>query len=205
MKYAIWALVVVVIIGTIVLAYPSIRDGLRKLNYAPVKTRTRIAELSDGCYRYKQDYKYYPGQARPAEIGGGEGQSSGAQILARAMFTKVEYNGEVRHGVSNYATYREDELLDADGIRGLISDMYPHDPMPILYYPSRIAVSGMAQYVEADNAVHTDAHKGGDFHEFIKDKRFGTDHPQMDGEFLLIAPGADRKYFTEDDLTNWDR
>ena len=44
--------------------------------------------------------------------------------------------------------------------------------------------------------------KGGDFAEFIRACFDGKLGRLDETDFLLIAPGADRKYFTEDDLTN---
>jgi len=168
--------------------------GCRK--HEPVETYKRINELSDGCSVYKSDTKFFPGQQTLDWVG----RNSGAQVLARAMFT-----GDGQWPTSYYAAYRAGDLIDANGRRNVISDQYD-DPMPILYYPSRIGVSGVAQYVEADNAVHSDPHKGGDFQAFIRDTRFGaSDTPHMEDEFLLIAPGDDRKYFTDDDIVNWNR
>jgi len=170
-----------------------------------MKCETRIGELNDGCMQYFQDWRSYPGQAMAPTIGSGEGQVSGAQVLARAMFTKRDVKGAVlERRVSNYATYMDGDLIDADGRTGLVSDRYPGNPMPILYYPSRSNAHGMAQFLEADNAVHSDAHRGDwGFYRSIRDEQYGTDTPRKTGKFLLIGAGADRKYFSGDDQHNW--
>jgi hypothetical protein len=82
--------------------------------------------------------------------------------------------------------------------------------MPICYYPSRPGTGGRPpadQYAYDHNNVHTDDHCApGDFHEFIEDPRYDDPaRPVRDGEFLLIAPGADRRYFTQDDVVNYAR
>lgn len=164
-------------------------------------TAARINELTDGARQYKMDTKYYPGQTTESWGSGTDGQLTGSQVFTRAMFT---HKGNFP--ASNYASYRREDLISADGREHVMSDRWPDDPMPICYYPSRVNMSGLAQFVEADNAAHTDAHKGGDFHKFIRDTRFGTSNlPHNDGEFLLIAPGLDRKYFTDDDIVNFNR
>ncbi len=152
-----WVIVVCGIILVACLMVPTVTSEPHSAYVT--RSKMRIGELSDGCNQYKQDNERYPGQMQAATIGTGKGPRSGAQFLARAMFTKVMADGETQYPVGRYVTYIEGDLIDADGVTGLVSDRFP-DPMPILYYPSRIGVSGLAQYVEADNAVHTDAHRG---------------------------------------------
>ena len=59
------------------------------------------------------------------------------------------------------------------------------------------------RYRFTDNEAHTGAGRAA-FYTAITDDRFpGGGTPHQAGRFLLIAPGADREYFTPDDLTNW--
>ena len=168
------------------------------------RSRTRISELDDGCRQYRQDHKHFPGQSSPDKIGSGRGQLTGAQVLARAMFTKG-----ATYPAPNYAMYKESDLLtSSDGVNyaDTVSDCFPIERRPVLYYPARIGVEGVAQFVEADNAAIAGWRRNGEFERFIQT----VDPPEQDrhpcaGEFLLIAPGPDREYFTEDDVTNWDR
>ena len=208
MKLGTGILVAIALVGIAVLAYCVISDYGQPDMWstgAHSKIGKRIGELDDGCRQYKQDTKYFPGQSGVIPIGSGKDQLTGAQILARAMFTKTMPDGKTQYPTSNYATYKESDLIDADGRTGVISDGHPTNPMPILYYPARFGVDGMAQYVEADNAVHTDGHKGGNFREFITDMYFKDKKiPYNDGEFLLISAGAGRKYFS-DDIGNWSK
>jgi hypothetical protein len=80
--------------------------------------------------------------------------------------------------------------------------------MPVLYYPSRLGSRGLAQYVEADNAVYTIGHAGGNFLEFIVNRavhpRGTRSIPHRAGSFLVIAAGRDRLYFTGDDIANFE-
>lgn len=101
-----------------------------------------------------------------------------------------------------YSPYKEAYLFtppDTDRPNTL-ADGYPR-PMAVCYYYPRPDKAGLERYIEADNAAYTAGHKGGDFREFLrrlhKKKRW-----RPDGQVLLIAPGLDRKYFTDDDITN---
>lgn len=198
----------VVLVATVVVVVPLLafylsHDSAIRSTFHPPGL-TRLGELDDGCRQYKQDTKYYPGQLNSNVIGRGKAQLTGAQVLARAMFTKTLPDGTAQYPTSEYATYKEGDLIDANGRTGVISDGHRDDPMPVLYYPARFGVDGVAQFVEADNAAHTDGHKGGSFREFITDGSFGReDCPYNEGEFLLITAGPDRKYFTWDDYKNW--
>jgi len=207
MKTALRLVLVIVLVGAVLVwLIVAISQSTCGAGKYIVKSVTRIDELADGCEQYKQDNKHYPGQANPDEIGSGAGKVTGAQVLAQAMFTKEMSDGLTTYPVSQYATYMDGDLIDADGREALITDRYPVDKRPVLYYPARIGVDGMAQFVEADNAAHTDGNKGGDFQEFIRiyDDPDKATHPRA-GKFLLIAPGDDRVYFTGDDLTNYSR
>jgi len=165
------------------------------------KSANRVADLDAGLRWYKEDMKHFPGQLAPERIGSGKGQFTGAQILALAMFSK---DGTFPR--SNYALYKQTDLIEADGRQHVVGDEYWRNERPICYYPARLGVDGLAQYVEADNAAHTDPHKGGDFRAFIRTHNSGSSSvPPHPGEFLLIAPGDDRKYFTDDDVVNWNR
>lgn len=174
-----------------------------------LKSKTRIGELNDGCLKYKQDMKYYPGQSGTAVP---SGSNTGAKILAEAMFSEVDSNGNItRSGMSKYATYKEPDMLtkdDGSKYTGTISDCFPGEKRPIVYYPSRIGVSGTDQYVVDDNKDITGPWSS--FPTDIKDGRFGTDNPHMDGKFILVGPGPNRTYAdmqsTEskfDNLYNW--
>ena len=94
-----------------------------------------------------------------------------------------------------------------------LSDCYGGKPMAIMYFPARPEKTGLAQYVETDNRDYlvnnekSDAAfkgwTGGTFAEFVRDKRStSTAVPYNPGKYLLIAPGWDRKYGTNDDIMN---
>jgi len=178
-----------------------------------------IAGLSNGALLYKTDHHYYPGQqyvnklpdpADPYNTG-----VTGSQFLAAAMygytFNDIEtlsprpvstdfMDYEPRHLFTWEGKYGEDNLVR----RNTISDMFP-TPMPICYYPSRMGPTGTNQYKKSDNKVYTDKARGtGSRDTFawrIWNKPLGT--AVMDRQFLLISPGRDRKYFTQDDINNF--
>jgi len=194
----------------VVTCWVSIPSPPTAMAYSPSKAGLRpmvlIGNLADGCEQYRQDNKHYPGQMNPNAIDSEEGQLTGAQILARAMFTGTTDTGEDRYPVSEYVNYTKGDLIDVDGRTGVITNRYSDDNRPVCYYLARIDVDGIAQFVEADNAAHTDPHKGGDFQEFIQSFEYpGGDANAKTRKFLLLAPGPDRLYFTKDDVTNWSR
>ena len=177
---------------------PTVASALKTGHKAACKARIR--ELADGCYQYKSDEKYFPGQ-----ITAGATWNSGAELLARAMFTK-----DGQYPTSGYATYKFTDLLtSAEGASyaNTVWDRFPQDKMPILYYPSHIGEAGRAQFHVQDNQSITGSWSG--FGSIIQDNRFGTtDMPYMDKEFLLFAAGVNRDYLdesgTSDNLVNWN-
>ena len=182
---------------------PTVQTAIRSAYVA--RSKTRIGELDDGCRQYKQDTKYFPGQLDSSVLG----TMSGAQVLAKAMFTKG-----AAYPTSNYATYKESDLLTtSDGapfasthFGGTIADHFPVEKRPILYYPSRFGVSGRSQYVFSDNDQLTGAWSG--WSTYIQDGSFGeSDTPFNAGEFLLIAAGADenREFADGDNVQNWGK
>lgn len=164
---------------------PTVASALKMGSKA--SCQTRIGELSDGCAVYKLDNYYYPGRQNLNWVG-----ITGAELLARAMFTKDQ-----EWPTSNYATYKESDILtesDHTAYAGTISDTFPQETMPILYYPSRVNQLGCGQYQVSDNKRITDVTgpwSQTSFEEFILDPRFGTDMPHGDKEFLIIAAGVD--------------
>jgi len=168
------------------------------------KTGVRMARLEQGATQYKREKYYFPGQAETAILGGNPGQLTGSQFLARVLFTPPNGKYPDDFPQSGYAEFKPDVLF-TDGTRdNVISDGYP-DPMPICYYPARVTERGLKQYVYEDNAVHTRGREGGEFYEFIRDANRLGEQPYKPDAFLLVAPGPDRRYFTDDDLTNWTR
>jgi len=105
-----------------------------------------------------------------------------------------------------YVPLEEDMLSTIEGRANTFADTFKPDEMAICYYVSRIGQTDLTQFVEGDNTAYTNSHTGTrTFADFITDKRISDDSttPYNTGEFLLIAPGLDRLYFTNDDLKNW--
>ena len=177
---------------------PTVSSALAMGHKAACKAR--IGELDDGCRQYKMAQKYFPGQ-RTADWAGGS--LNGAQVLAKAMFTK---NGD--WPTSNYASYKAKDLLttgDGTGYADTIEDRFPRDKRPYLYYPSRVDASGVSQYLVADNLAITGTWSN--FGTFVTDSGFGTSIARNSGEFLIIGAGVDREFVTSDtdNLVNWNK
>jgi len=165
------------------------------------KASARIATLAGGLSTYVTHYSLYPGQDDISALGDGSGQITGSTRLAWAMFTPRGGTIAADFPSNGYVDYEAEWLLNAGGSRNddYLSDGFVKEKA-ICYYPSIPGRSGMAQYDFDHNADLTGGSES-EFEEFIEDPRF--DGPVKDGTYLLIAPGEDGEYFTEDDKTNW--
>ncbi len=154
---------------------------------------------------------------------------TGTQWLSLSVFTDPDGNSR-DFPEAAYMDYRDGMFMDPGdvaGLEGTIADTFP-DPLPVCYYPCRRMHTGKTadgdeyrQYQLTDNEAYTDDHDGGsfsqaDFSTFIAPPAYGETEPNgrpivdpnatppyKDGQFLLIAPGRDRQYFTNDDITNF--
>jgi len=211
----------IVVITIITLLISILLPALSKANKlaACSRTRARVSELAAGCEAYHTDNGYYPGQQYHSELMGDGGSFTGSQWLAKALFTNPSTTPSFPQ--ARYAPLRVgDDLFDyQDGGNTYPNTISDRDdstgtPMPILYYPARLGVSGLGQYKVGDNSVYknsdgSDVNWGGNgtgqsaFEQYIKDRRFGGDAsttPYRPQQFLMIAAGMDRKYGTKDDI-----
>lgn len=155
--------------------------------------------------------------------------TTGSQLLTRAMFTSKEGN----FPTDGYVPFSSNLVkADINGVH-CISDDYPDeeprkDQHPILYFPSRMGNKGTVEdafvtelYKDGDNSWQINAGHVAEnpppdsdpldrFKWLAADPRFsvkvgGVDVPKglHTESFLLIAAGEDGKYFTEDDVKNW--
>ncbi|MEN6505194.1 MAG: prepilin-type N-terminal cleavage/methylation domain-containing protein [Planctomycetaceae bacterium] len=92
--------------------------------------------------------------------------------------------------------------------RFVLSDGFGTERMPIAYFVTNpIHGGGPAQFQLSQNSVMTDpattpAIAQAGFEAKITNP-LTPGRPYKDQEFLLIAPGMDRKWFTDDDRKNW--
>ncbi|MFP4106417.1 MAG: type II secretion system protein [Phycisphaerae bacterium] len=197
--------VISIIILLVTIIVPSIQNVIQT-SYA-TKTQSFIVELNSGALNYSQQNNgYYPGQTVLGQIG--SGGYTGSQVLAARLFGYEldDINNEDREPAGGYVTYRKDRLQDIDGKPGTIVDAW-NIPEPIAYFPSHPGRQGTDQFKYGDNSAYFNSGDGssGDFKSLISQQGFaGGNTPRMDGQFLLIAPGIDRKFFQGgDDLKNW--
>lgn len=203
-------LIVIAIISIlVVIAVPSIYKARQQADLA--QSRARMISLEDGLSAFHafDGRNYFPGQDSrgQAKLSGGMVAS---ELLARAMWTPREedyLDSDTPDGYPSgvYSGYSEDYEIEYEGVDHLPSDAFGSDPMPILYYPARPGTIGRdadAQYKYKDNDDITPDAKQSDFYDFIT---FQNSKPYAPGKFLLISAGVDRRYFTEDDLTNFER
>jgi type II secretory pathway pseudopilin PulG len=195
-------LIVIAIIMLLVgIFIPSVASIMRSA--AATKTRARMKELENGIDAYHGRIGYYPGQV------GYDNSYTGSQWLARAMYTPLQAKNEGGDPLDEFPTNAFCEYVDKhlfkDGNREYtLSDLFGK-PMAICYYRSNIKERHtLDQYAYDHNKDHTGGDKNkGEFEEVIRDpaEPAGT-LPHNDGQYLLIAPGADREYFTSDDVNN---
>ena len=224
-------LTVVIIIGLLAaILLPTVTSAI-KTAYA-AQSRTRVNSLDKGCELYKKEHLLYPGQRYMQTTGALQLNKTGSQVLAASMYlydlAKTTYPAPAdlipRGG---FDTYKEEFLVPDGKQTGKLSTdcpFYLSDGFPrqqayaILYFP---AVPGSQNTVDPasgnyryeHNQLHTDflpvnAHGTNQKTEFfrrITDDRFAVTpgRPFRYNQFLLIAPGPDRKYFTADDVRNF--
>ena len=201
--------IIMLLLGMVV---PSIHRAI-SLGYA-ANSAAHIRSLAAGIDLYKQDTGYYPGQKY--DFGGLEG----SQGLARAMFTPKGGSFPDDWPQSAYCSLEDGKMLESTNPADdpFVLDGYP-DGNPIHYYPSKIGKEGKpahVQYDSDDGPHHSKPNVEGYFNQFITRGTGPSDWesssnppadsvPYNDGKYILVAPGPDGMYFTNDDVTNFQR
>ena len=187
-----------VVIGIIALLasilLPSINAALRAGRGAG--TSSRIAALAQGANLYAKEHGgLFPGQQFYDRWPAG---ATGSQMLAKALFTKDD-DFPISTKYLKYEPGWLDEVKDKPNT---LVDAYT-DKNAILYYPAdprKKGLSASKQYVKSLNEVYITSGSG-NFSQFITRPDSGG-LPYNDGEFILVSPGPDGKYFTSDDVDN---
>ena len=207
-------LTVIIIIALLAgILLPTVTSAIR-IGHT-VKTIAMCDNLDKGAESYKQERGYYPGQ----DYKGWRGTYSGSQILGASLFGYIQHdqaNPYVQctqddpNPKGDKAAYKDGFLITVNNRKNVISDMFPEGrDEAFCYYPARKVVTTAAlnqKFTYADNSMHTDhsTENTTAFETKIKDTRFGNITPFNEGRFLLIAPGVDRRFFTSDDIKNWN-
>jgi prepilin-type N-terminal cleavage/methylation domain-containing protein len=186
-------LLVVIVIITLLMGIlvPTVQSVLRTMQQTEAKARLESLSRSVDLW-YKVNNNHYPGQVNPALLDDDD-EMTGSQLLAEALFTKTKDDGsEVFPASTEYADFSGGILFDyevkGNTFENVLSDGLP-TPMPILYYPSRL---GEGNFKASDNdELVTDDTKGGSF-----------GNVSGGGPYLLLSAGADRLYYTADDITS---
>ncbi len=212
-------LVVIVIIGILLsLLFPAISSAIRA-GYAR-ETLARIKTLANGAEGYRNENGLYPGQGWNWE----SDYETGSQLLTNAL---LEWDSSDYQWEEDYIAPK-DGLVDLDskftGVDDTLLDGFP-DPMAILYYPASLGETNASNTYDFDDnddyfegaaqdrlqrryqrLIDEDANP--DFssmfmNNFATDDSFGSGRARNPDGYLLIGPGADRVYFTADDVKNW--
>lgn len=220
-------IVVISIISLLVgVIAPSI-SKVRDLSFR-AKSAAAIQELSAGAMQYKSEYGCYPLQTGIPNSG-----TYGSKISAafgRLMLGYITVPGGGTSIDFKSSTYDRNPIVAESNDRfaltnsydfkkqggGTISEQYtPLDQwkkgeeMAILYYPSNIGNDGttLSSVFDIDsNDTYASPKDLNDFSSTLRDNKFGTGSDSRiynSDSFLLIAPGINREYFTDDDLKNF--
>ena len=207
-------LVVIAIIGLLATLFlPAL--GVIKDRAKAAKAQARILVLSQGCSMYKTATAYYPGQLYPDRLTGSPGGGyTGSQVLAACMFNYdyAAIDDPDPGATEDHASLDPSDLIRVNDKPNTLSDRFgssvANGAMALLYYPSRLGVTGLNQYKEGDNDAYTSGATWGGttFAQYIKSQKLlgvSSTTPYNDGEFLLMAAGSDREYGTAYDVKNW--
>ena len=170
------------------------------------KSAAMISKMVDGIEQFKSssNASYYPGQDSTTWDELSAQTYSGSELLAKSMYTPLDNPAKFPTGA--FADYREDDLMEYNGFSNCISDGFRSKPMPILYYPSYV-IKKQGTADQQYRFGHNSTISGSDsitFFDFIKEPDM-NDLPYCDNSYILIGAGADREYFTGDDLINFKR
>lgn len=197
--------VIAIIVLLVSILTPTVRQAM--LRGYLTQSRAFLTSLSNAANSYKQDTGYYPGQryytAQSNDL-------TGSQMLALACWGRPTSdadglyldNGDIEGDpVDHFMAYDEDMVLDTTSY--VLSDQYNPEPAAMLYYPSIVGNSGTnvedAFDPECNSPVDLPTSNNEDFNIINPN----TGYPYKYDSFLLIAPGLDREYFTQDDITNF--
>lgn len=193
-------LTVIIIIGMLAaILVPTVTSGI--VHGYVTKSRAQQENLADGAESYKQAHRgFYPGQDDTSVFDGPDAKT-GSQVLAAALYG-FELGQADPEPAGKYVSYKAEHLVNLDGREYSLSDLFPGGKeKAFCYYVYRgDGTTAATKYRRADNDAHTGT--AGDFIARVSDPRFGDDDVHNEGRFILIAPGADRDYFTADDVQN---
>ncbi|MCY2930571.1 MAG: type II secretion system protein [Planctomycetota bacterium] len=211
-------LMVVLIISILVAMLMPVVVGVMKLALI-AKCQNRVGILGVGAVAYQKDNGSYPGQVDWGKTQLGPPQIiTGSALLAKALFSDPDGSNFPK---SNYVQYEPGNSLFTYTVGGknydnVISDLWPKgQTMPICYYPARPGEVGVGMYHESDNSAFTDPKHDKTFAATITHPSLpaipastanpgGTPAtPVKANQFILIAPGPERLYFSTDDLNNF--
>jgi prepilin-type N-terminal cleavage/methylation domain-containing protein len=205
-------LVVIAVIGILLgILIPALTNAIAIMS--ATKAEARVEAVAQGVHQFHAEWGYFPGQ-NPNDTWGSITESNGSAFLGEVLF--VEGNDPDTFPSEKYVGYEEGLVARTDdwgredyAQYTLLDGM--KDTKAICYYPSIPGRAGLEQYDVGHNTDYTPDDQDG-FRALIRDPRF-DDNPQADpdsddqpykpGEFILVAPGKDRDYFTSDDITNW--
>lgn len=166
--------------------------------YGPSGTRvtTCVGVTNSAIGSFRRHTGFYPGENTLSLLIGNGGRFTGSEVLGAALGGYPV--GGPFNGKTDYVQWHEGTLVSPRGLGrpGTLSDG-GRNPMPLCYYVARVSASGVETFFEEDNAPYTNQAHGGDFQKCVsRIREVQRAHPR----YLLLAPGPDGLYFTEDDV-----
>jgi prepilin-type N-terminal cleavage/methylation domain-containing protein len=195
-------LMVIGILGLLLaIILPSVQ-GSRRYAYE-LQTEAQIEGFETALWQFHSETNHYPGQSRAEQDKINDDDWPATEVMARRLWTPrgENWDGANWEPEEAYAVYNEELVVAAGGFNYCPSDNFGNKPMPLLYYPS---VPGTTpaddDHYRWSNNQAISGPSEDDFRDLITD---GGAYYVRD-KYLLIGAGIDRKYFTDDDITNFN-
>jgi prepilin-type N-terminal cleavage/methylation domain-containing protein len=203
--------VISIIIVLVAILVPAVNRALLRATLA--KGQGYITALSEGCAEFSEEHRgVYPGQKNfPNTANSGMDKSTNtnkmAVVLAYSLLGYYDFDARVialdagQPKAEAYIPYSKDGVMNRNGI--VCCDKFSGAEMPILYYPATRGNKGDSVAGAFDVTANSGVIDGG---EALGVSSLPETGPYMMDplgkayrydSFLLVAAGADRKYFVE--------
>ena len=207
-------LVVIAVIAILVgIMTPAVRKAFLLGKNAAATSYLKGVESAALKYRSDSGNGVFPGQ----DLTGSS--FTGSQILAACLLDGLELGASDNDPEPNYIPYKEGETTATLGNPNrayTLTDMWrtsdSSEARAMLYYRSQIGSNKTITDGEAFTYNHNEDYlaekTATEFQSAIRDERWptsGAGRAYNADTFILISPGIDREYFTDDDIMNFKK
>jgi prepilin-type N-terminal cleavage/methylation domain-containing protein len=198
-------LVVIAIIALLVgILAPAITRAIA-MGYN-AKSVAGMQELNSGAMGYYKSNNCYPGQKYKPKT---DGMGTGSQVLAACIFGDLNGNGTLKGTATSpsdgYVSWKSDKTAIIEGEAWSLTDRFP-DPKAFMYFPSDPGNNGSTvatAFTWGNNSAYTSETGAQTKFQGTNDgdpnwnSKMGV--AQKYDTYLIIGPGIDRYYYTDDD------